>query len=1146
MNRQERIRRLKMRWPLFNGYTSNDVRRYFAGWLLAALVMVLPLRAMAQDISGRLAGRVQDSSGAVIVGAKVTARNKDTGVVTVVSSATDGSYAFESLHIGTYQVNVNATGFREYDSSSNPVVAQKTSTLTISLQPGSETQRVEVSDTATQVDTATPTIQDTLSQHQLESLPVIGRDARVNVELTQPGAVQAENGNNGTRVRVNGSRGATNGYQVDGTDAVQYLTGNAAPLPAVENLQEYSNITSNGGAEYGTSAGSQLSAIIKSGTKDLHGMFWTYFQNSAWNANSWEGNLSGTQRPSGTQRWYGGNLGGPVWIPKLYDGRNKTFWFFSYEYTKPNQQFLQQLVIPTNAERIGNFSNSTFGVPMINGKPAPQLDPSQFSPMAKALLADQTLLPTTNDPDGHFAWLGSQSDEVKATVVKLDQQFSPKHRVFFSMFRRTDNQIRDPLLGIQFGAPTLPGEGTSAYQNTVSTYAFNDTYSINDHMLNNLIVGITHQNGGPLRQTVNEKLSYTTLGSKIVPDTGVPLTEVGIFVNGWGSNGMSIWGNYNNPNPNHEISISENFTWLKGRHTVKAGYSQRIFHEHTFQDFCSAGCYTFSSGNVGSTGNPFADFLLGDGASFSESSVEDLKWNYPARETYVQDQIRVTRRLNATLGVRWAPFFGYQEQQGAITAFRPGQQSRVFPHAPQGLVVPGDSGINNASFPTKWANLAPKIGFSYDLTGTGKMVVRGGLGIVYDYYNLSQAGNLGTVAPYGYTYAPAGVPVSVTDPYMGQPAPFPYIKPTAGSQQAKDYVFLGNPIILGYESNFNAGRTYQINGTFEWEPFHSWVVRGGYVGTRGTHLNTAWDHNAPIFIAGTDSQGNPLSTNANQQSRRPYSAFQQISLTAAASNSWYNSMQLSANKRFTRGLAVIANYTLSRSTDDGDSTGAYFSAGANRNPYDRKIDYGLSAYDQPQIFNLIYTWDLPFLANSSFFERELLHGWTFGGRFSAASGDALTIGSPASFNAGSTNGVWANYIGGPVYGSHSNRKTAASNWINKAAFCPANFTGAGCTNQDVDAGVTHLDLGTSTRGQLRGPGRFFGDMTLTKAFPISDKLGAITYNLTAQNFLNHPVLADPDTSVTDGTFGQINSTLHPGYLAPAYGRVLQMSLHYQF
>ena len=120
--------------------------------------------------------------------------------------------------------------------------------------------------------------------------------------------------------------------------------------------------------------------MIQSGTNQLHGLGWTYFQDSAWNANSWEGNRSGTAKPNGTQRWYCGNLGGPVFIPKVYDGRNKTFWFFSFEYTKPGQQFLQQLRILTNAERTGDFSNSSLGVPVINGQPTPQLDPAHFSP----------------------------------------------------------------------------------------------------------------------------------------------------------------------------------------------------------------------------------------------------------------------------------------------------------------------------------------------------------------------------------------------------------------------------------------------------------------------------------------------------------------------------------------------------------------------------------------------------------------------------------------------------------------------------------------------------------------------------------------------------------------------------------------------
>lgn len=1109
--------------------------------ILILSCVFLATTSSAQDIAGKLLGRVQDTSGAVVIGAKVTAHNSDTGIETTVTTGEGGTYSFGSLHIGNYRITVESPGFKRYESTDNPIVAEKTATLIITLAPGSESQRIEVTGTATQVDTATPTIQATIGPTQLAALPVIGRDARVNVELTQPGAVVGQNANNGETVRVNGARGSTNNYQVDGTEAIEYLTGNAAVLPAIENLQEFSVITSTGGAEYGTSAGSQVSAVIKSGTNRLHGMVWDYLQNSAWNANSWEGNRSATERPSGSQRWYGGNFGGPVFVPKLYDGRGKTFWFASFEYTNPAQQFLQQLRILTNAERNGDFSNSSFGVPVINGQPTPQLNPSQYSPMAKAFLADPTLLPTTNDPTGRFSWLGSQSDTVKATVIKLDHQFSDKHRAFISMFRRIDNQIRDPLLGIQFGSPTPPGEGTSAYQRNASTYTLNDTYAFSSRVLNNLDVGIFHFDGGPVRQAVNQKLNWQTLGVNVVPDGGVPLTEVGIFINGWGSNGTSIWGNYNNPNPIHEITISDNFTWIKGRHTIKLGYYQRNFHEHTFQDFCAAGCYNFASYQVGSTGNPFADFLLGQGAGFSESSTEDLTWSYPARETYAHDQIKVTKRLTATVGLRWAPYFGYEETKGAIAAFRPGQQSQVFPNAPRGLVVAGDPGINDASFPRKWLNLAPSLGFSYDLTGTGKMVVRGGFGTSFDYQNLSQAGNLGTVAPYGFTYSPSGVAVSVTDPYMGQPAPFPYTKPVVGSVAAKTYVFNGNPIIDGFTKNFNAGTTYQMNGTFEWEPKQSWLVRAGYVGSRGVHLNTSFDHNFPVFIPGA-------STNANQQSRRPYSAFQAIGLTDPSANSWYNSMQLALDKRFTHGFALIANYTLSRDTDSGDSIGTYFQqSGPYRDPYNHKIDYGTSSFDLPQVFNVIYTWDLPFFAHSSFLARELLHGWRFGGTLSAISGDPLTISSPGSFNSGSSlSSVYANYIGGAVYGDHSSRNSAADDWINKAAFCPANFTGSGCSVQDLNAGVTHLDLGNTRRNTYRGPGKLYIDMTLNKALPISERFGSLNYSVTAQNVFNHPVLADPDTNISDGGFGQITSTRHPGYLAPAFGRVIQMSLHYQF
>jgi len=178
----------------------------------------------------------------------------------------------------------------------------------------------------------------------------------------------------------------------------------------------------------------------------------------------------------------------------------KTFWFASFEYTNPNQQFLQQLRIPNQCGAKRRFLAVGFWRSRHQRcGHAATLIPLSSRRWRKALLADPSLLPTTDDPNGRFSWLGSQSDNVKATIVKLDHQFSDKHRAFLSMFRRIDNQIRDPLLGIQIWRTHSSGEGTSAYQHSVATYAFNDTYTFNSHMLNNLIVGITHLNAGPIR-----------------------------------------------------------------------------------------------------------------------------------------------------------------------------------------------------------------------------------------------------------------------------------------------------------------------------------------------------------------------------------------------------------------------------------------------------------------------------------------------------------------------------------------------------------------------------------------------------------------------------------------------------------------------
>jgi len=1099
-----------------------------------AVIAMLAIPALCQDISGKLQGNVLDQSGATVVAATLTATNEESGLSFHTTSGADGAYSFESLPPGDYRVSCDVPGFKRFESAGNTISAQRTSTLDIRLSLGQVSQTLEVESAATQVDTVSPSIQQNLPATALMALPVEGRDPRQTVELTQPGSVPAEGGHTGSRVSVNGTRGANNNYQIDGTENIDYFNGNSSAFPAVENLQEFSLITNSAGAEYGNSAGSQVSAIIKSGTNTFHGMAWTYLQNSGWASNSWQGNRNGVARPSGKQDWYGGNIGGPVLIPKLYNGRDKTFFFFSYEYTNPSTQALQQQLVPTAAERAGDFSHSAT-IPVINGVPTPQLNPAHFSPMANALLADQTLLPLPNGPNGEYNWLGSNSEQLSSIVAKIDHNFTPKHRIFFSLFRYHDDKVWNPLLGIQFGAPTLPNEGTSTFREYASTWTVNDTYAITPNMLNNFIFGVRPYTVGPARTNPNPNLTWAKLGVNVTPDTGISPTELGIFVNGWGPNGFTVWTNYNDNTTENNYYIRDNFTWVKNRHTIKAGYFQRILHNDKLQDWEAGGAFSFSAGQPGSTGNVFADFLLGDGASFSQGSVLDLKFSYPDYEAYLQDEYKVNSRLTLDLGVRWTPSIGITETRGELAAFRPREQSVIFPNAPVGLVVPGDPGVPEATYPNHYWTFAPRVGVAYDLTGNGKMAIRAGYGIYSDYQYFLNLNNFGSGAPYGFVYSPAGA-VSVTDPYNG-PSPFPYIKPLPGSAATKTYVFPSTPLTIYSEApNYENGRIHQWNVSYQWEPVHSYLITAAYIGTRGTQLGSSENLNTPLFVPGNSST-------TNQQARRPYPQFEDIYQIFSGANSTYNALQLSLNKRFSKGFSILANYTYSRAYDSGDTAG-FQSGSPYRDPYNRSLDWGLSNYDHPHTLSLTYSWNLPFFQKSNRLLNTVFGGWIWGGDIRASSGDPLTIGSPDGFDAFSASSAWANYVGGDIYGPHTNRASEASNWLNSAAFCAANEIGANCA-VDPNAGVTYLALGNSKRNMARGPAMLFTNMQLTKEFRISERLGRLRYTVQAFNVFNHTVLQDPDTNIADkgSTFGTITSAYTQ---SGGYGRSLQMALHYTF
>ena len=305
------------------------------------------------------------------------------------------------------------------------------------------------------VDTVTSTVQTTFDEKLLTAMPVWGRDPRQTLELLMPGAAAAGTGAsyNVPVTSFNGVSGLSNNYRIDGSDTNDYFHGSATAMPAAENLTEFTVTTNAPDASVARAAGGQVEAVMKSGTNVPHGAAWGYFQNSGWNANSWQNNWAKIPRSALSQRWYGGNLGGPVYIPHVYDGRNRTFFFATYERTSTTQgaTFTGQTI--TEAERNGDFTNSPNGIPVLDGMPTPILPKSRFSKMGAFLASRKDIVPSPTSGLTTYSWQPSQTLTVQPNAFKFDHYFSDRHRIFGSLWwdprpGRLQQPVADVLLRI--------------------------------------------------------------------------------------------------------------------------------------------------------------------------------------------------------------------------------------------------------------------------------------------------------------------------------------------------------------------------------------------------------------------------------------------------------------------------------------------------------------------------------------------------------------------------------------------------------------------------------------------------------------------------------------------------------------------------
>ena len=1074
----------------------------------AVLCCLAPPPAGAQAVSGTILGFVQDSTGAVVPGATVTLVNTGTGYSRSVVSDAAGEYTAPLIPTGTYTISAELTGFKKVSKTNVQLGVDQKVRIDLALEIGAMTEVVEIQAETPLLQTASSELGATVVEEQIKTLPLNGRNF-VSLTRTVPGILRGTPGGNidgagslawraSASFSANGQRTRDNNYMLDGVDNNETWLQTVVIFPSVDALQEFKLQTSTYSAEFGRSLGGVVNLQLKSGTNEYHGSVFEFARNDSFDANNWFNNRAGRKKADLSQHQFGATFGGPII-------KDKTFFFADYQGLRITSGQTYLSTVPSLAMRQGNFSelNRVIYDPL-TGQPFPgnTIPESRWDPASKNIM--QQLYPepntagsigATGQPINNYLITPNLEREDNQFDVKVDHRLTQNNRFFIRYsYQKTARDLPATLEHGDAGATFGAGNGDIKAQ----SLTFNDTHTFSPTVINEFRFGWN---------SIKFFMTSIDYGKNLASAMGIP----GINVNDVTSamtqmtfqNIRNLGANGNQPliTNQNDFQIFDSVTWIKNKHTFKLGgsvtfRSREILNADTivgsfaFNNNMTSNCAGVAAGCTlnSSTGFDVASFLLGYATTKNRNLFDAGTYTEkrPEWSLYLQDDWRVSSKLTLNLGLRWDVYVPWVEIED--------RQSN-FDETTGQFVVASDNatlgGVQVGRYLQTYSkgDIGPRFGFAYDIFGTGRTIVRGGVGMFWNFTPGGTSSSKAQNPPFLQSTALTAAPNTnfSNDPKMlvsaGLPPP-PGVdttpRPGAGSTRS----IFDRDFRDAYTTNWNVNVQHQF--------LTNYMIELTYAGSRGRQYLLKGDPNeAPATVGVTNS--NIL---------RPYATLAPALRTVGQVQSTgildYQAFLAKVQRRYANGVSLLASYTLAKAEDynsDNDGTvtvaNVYNIAGYN---------YGPSDYDIRHTVSVAGAYEL------GLGRTKWWGGWQVSGI------GYWRTGYP--FTPGQTAGILSTTPGGTgqrpnVVGNWEIDNPSVDKWFEPTAFQPpADNTG------------TYGDAG---RNIMRGPEQFNIDMSLIK----NTRFGRFNLELRCEafNVLNHPQFGQPNRTIGNAAVATIGAML---------------------